>query len=278
VGLDAFVRCRCWEDGLISAPPVPRELIAADEDEPGYLGLSVPYDGNEDLHGRFDAWLAQGACAHERMEQARARVANWAGYRLFQQALGAVGWERFPTLRAYLPQGNGGTLPAAYAAAALAELREFEDAAHAGEQVHLVDEDTGRLLAVGVPSYGGVFMLCGSTQHHVGVDEAGLFVRDVSVAPEREEFRSLRCTQEVIGDRADGKGQLVCLTDASTSEQATVALAGPIGRDHAGPAGYPRRMRVKKVARSGSDFCYITDSLTEVLRAAQSTGNPVVWC
>lgn len=117
MGLDATVRCRCWEDGLTSAPPVARELITEDE---GDLSLWVDYDGNEDLYERLRDWK-RGACAHEDMKQARVRVANWTGYGLFVEALETVGWERFPTLDAYLESASA-TLPAASAPAALPEL------------------------------------------------------------------------------------------------------------------------------------------------------------
>jgi hypothetical protein len=271
------VRCRCWQDGLASAPPVPRELIV--EDEGRDLDLSVPYDGNEDLYSRFDHWVAQGLCAHKNMNLVSARIANWAWYRLFQRALGVAGWQRFPTLHAYLPQANGGTLPAAAASAALAELRLFEAEPSVGSEIWLVDEDAGERLNVGVPSYGGVIVWDGWVKKEVGVDAAGLFVLDTSVAPKREEFRALRCTQEVIGDRPNGKGKLVRLTDAGTSAQVTLPLAGPVGGGQEPDAGqYPRHLRVESVPVSGADFHSIVEALTVVLSAAESSGNPVVWC
>jgi hypothetical protein len=105
MGLDAFVSCRCWQDGLTTPPPVPRELIVYTEDG---LDLTIPYDGNEDLYRDLDNWVHSGACGHEKMDQASVHVSNWTGYRLFQEALKAAGWQHFPTLQAYLPQSNGG--------------------------------------------------------------------------------------------------------------------------------------------------------------------------
>jgi len=40
MGLDASVSCRCWQDGVTTAPPVPRELIMYKE-ESG-LDLAIP--------------------------------------------------------------------------------------------------------------------------------------------------------------------------------------------------------------------------------------------
>lgn len=71
MGLDGFVYCRCWQDGLAAAPPVGP--VGLDED--GRLGLLLPWKGNEAAHEAFDAWLMQ-ACPHELMEQASEAVSN----------------------------------------------------------------------------------------------------------------------------------------------------------------------------------------------------------
>jgi hypothetical protein len=141
MGLDAYVSCRCWQDGLTTPPPVPRELIVRDEEN--RLALTVPYDGNEDLYRDFDSWVESGACGHEGMDQACVHVSNWTGYRLFQEALKAAGWEHFPTLQAYLPENNGGELPAGEAPRALAELQRFSSGTRLGSYTYLADEETG---------------------------------------------------------------------------------------------------------------------------------------
>jgi hypothetical protein len=277
MGLGAFVSCRCWQDGLASAPPVPRELITRDEDFE--LCLSAPYEGNERLYREFEEWIARRACRHENMEQASVRVANWGGYRLFQAALAAAGWEHLPTLRAYLPQHNGGTLPAEAAARAIAELAWFTGEADLGTHTYLLDGDTGERLDSYVPAYRGVFRWDGEQDKGIGVDPSGLFVLDTSAEPPREVFRSLRCSQEVIGVTLDGTGRLVRLTDTSTSRSVTVPLSSPIfdTGDH-GAAQYPRRLQVAAVPWTGLDFADVVGALDEVLRAAVETGNPVSWC
>jgi hypothetical protein len=88
MGLDASVSCRCWQDGLTTPPPVPRELIVCTEEDG--LDLSIPYDGNEDLYRAFDNWVESWACDQEGMRQACVHVSNWSGYRLFQQAVHPV--------------------------------------------------------------------------------------------------------------------------------------------------------------------------------------------
>jgi hypothetical protein len=156
MGLDAFVSCRCWQDGVTTAPPVPQERIVCNEET--RLDLSIPYDGNEDLYRDFDNWVDSGACGHEGMSQASVYVSNWTGYRLFQEALKAAMWRHFPTLRAYLPQINGGSLPARAAPRAPAELQRFTSQTRLGTYTYLVDEETGERLNDYVPAYQGVFI------------------------------------------------------------------------------------------------------------------------
>src|SRR5947207_404641 len=105
MGLDATVSCNCWKLGLTKAPPFPRNYLEMDQD--GYLNLRPEFD-NKEYWMSFWNW-SQTCCEHEGMDYASERIANWSGYRLFQEALGQAGWEFFPVLGAELPNTNGGT-------------------------------------------------------------------------------------------------------------------------------------------------------------------------
>ena len=196
MGLDAFEHCRCWQDGL--ATPCPVEPVGIDEE--GCLALLLQWEGNEAAHRTFDAWQAE-ACPHKAMEQASEHVSNWAGVRLFQQALRAAGPERFPTLATALPNLNGGSLPADRAAVALAELDAFVRTDRVIDEVELVDEATGRVLMPYVEVYRGVFMYGPGFQ--AGVDPDGFFVQDRADPPVTL-FRAVRCGQRPLpGDRVE---------------------------------------------------------------------------
>jgi hypothetical protein len=118
MGMDAFVPCRCWEDGRTKEPPAPRADVRRTE---GMLDLTLPYDGNEVLWREFDAWTHDG-CRHVDMEYAAVHIGNWSGYRQFQWALDAAGRDRFPVLLRVLPDVNGGETSPSDAADALTEL------------------------------------------------------------------------------------------------------------------------------------------------------------
>ncbi|GAA2605281.1 hypothetical protein SMC26_11100 [Actinomadura fulvescens] len=265
MGLDAFVRCRCWQDGIFNEPPFSRDLIAVDAE--GYLGLTVPYEGNEELDRAFYQWIEGDACPHADMELVSVRVSNWGGYRIFQEALRSAGCEHFPVLCAELPDGNGGSLPPDLARTALAELDFFRHRAELGEETRLVDEESGKTLATYVAGYEGVFTWDGSTRHQAGVDPRGFFVRGLE-EPHEEEFRSLRFTQEQVGERR------VRFSDGERT--VTLTLSGPVRADSEGR--YPRRLQVVSAPVTAADFAYILEPLEAVFRASIETGNPVQWC
>ena len=268
MGLDAFVRCRCLQDGLTTEPPVPAELIVEDED--GYLALSLPYDGNEDKYAAFDQWRSERACPHKDMEIATVRVSNWGGYRHFQEALRSAGCERFPVLCNELPEANGGHMPSESARRALAELDLLTAEGRLGATTWLLDADTGERLIQSIGAYGGVFVLDGHTGRRAGIDPKGFFVQDVTTEPHREEFRAVHFTQERVGESC------VRLRDLDSGTEATVRLIQPVRADKEGR--YPRHLRVETVPSKAEDFAYIIEPLREVFRASVATGNPVTWC
>ncbi|WP_026414174.1 hypothetical protein [Actinomadura oligospora] len=265
MGLDAFVLCRCWQDGHTTEPPVPRHLVKADEYGPYLDDGSAEGALGASLNAAFWEWRTHAACAHEDMEVARERISNWGGYRYLKEAMEVAGWERFPVLREYLPDANGGELPTERAREALGELAAFRGCDDVGRETVLLDEDTGNVLATNIRAYGGVFVWDGIAKRRVGVDERGLFVVDDS---DRELFRALRCTQRRV--RA---GRVRFRT--ADGEETTLDLTSTIGEQD---GAYPQRLNVVERPLSGTYFDYAVEPLRRVCEASVRTGNPVVWC
>ncbi len=122
MGLDARVRCRCWEEGKTTPCPFPDRVALDREEDTVELRPEVKPDDERDR--LFDRWR-QTCCAHEDMRYASAWIGNWGGVWSFKQTLSKVGSDRFRTLLAQIPNGNGGLTSPAEAAAALAELDAF---------------------------------------------------------------------------------------------------------------------------------------------------------
>jgi hypothetical protein len=257
VGLDAYVYCRCWQDGLAAPPPVGP--VGFDED--GCLNLLLPWEGNEAAHDAFNTWLMR-ACLHEQMEQAGEHVSNWAGLRLFQQALQAAGWS-LPALHAGLPNTNGGSMPAAQAARVLEELDSFESRARIEDATVLVDEATGRVLMTYIAAYDGVIIL--GPGYRAGVDPNGFFVLDSTADPPVTLFRAVQFGQQVLpGGEVEFTGG---------GRKVRVAMS-PVGEPKAAP---PQRLAVKTQPQSAADFGYIMGPLRRLSEASVVTGNPVIW-
>ncbi|MET8837227.1 hypothetical protein ABZV78_25380 [Micromonospora sp. NPDC004540] len=259
MGLDGFVYCRCWQDGL--ATPCPVGPVGFDED--GHLALLQPWEGNSAAHHTFYAWMSGDACPHPLMEQSSEGLSNWTGVRLFQQALRSAGKARFPTLAAGLPDDNGGWLSAEHAAAALAELDAFRGSRIADEVV-LIDEATGREVMPHVEVHRGVFMFGPGWQ--AGVGPGGFFVVGTDVDPPVTLFRATRFTQRVMPD-----GRIEFVAEGMRAILATRPVGG-----HGLPP--PERLAVRTRTRSADDFAYIVSPLRRLCAASVATGNPVMWC
>src|SRR5215469_2932209 len=153
MGLDATVRCRCWEEGRC-APCSFAELVRLDDE--GYLNLDLPSQSRDERFRQFNVWK-KTCCPHENMVYAREPISNWTGYRFFQQRLGEIGWKHFPVLRAELPRVNGGLTNATAAADALKELEVLETFTHHGHDTVLTDTSDGYVLHEYIEAYHGVF-------------------------------------------------------------------------------------------------------------------------
>ena len=161
MGLDATVRCACFERRRASAPPVPHESICVSED--GELRLDSRRNFDEETRNRFEAWQRAG-CEHENMVFVSERIATWAGVSEFKLALSAVAGFTFPTLSSGLPDANGGTMSPATAEGALAELQRLRDV-ESIPMTALVDTDSDEVV---VYSFGASGWLVRAVRKYPG--------------------------------------------------------------------------------------------------------------
>src|SRR5260370_16920346 len=139
MGLDATVSCNCFKQGRTTPPPIPQDWLYLDDE--GYWSCRP---GHEAEHSWPELYRwKQKCCEHEGMNYASERISNWAGYRLFQEALEKVGWENFPTLQRELPNANGGRMFPESAKQALLELDRFRQFREIVMNALLIDTRTG---------------------------------------------------------------------------------------------------------------------------------------
>lgn len=190
MGLDAFVRCRCWQDGKVTPPDRLAGLIVFGD---GDLSLSVSWETDPDLNNYLYEWLDTSPCEHEDMDEVCEAIGNWALYRGFQRELATIGWHHFPTLHAELPNSNDGCTPSSLATAALAELELFSELATTRDVAVLYDTDTGETIWEQIHAFGGANVI--NEEGETGVDLDGFWIRRNGV----EVFRSSEFTRLLDG-------------------------------------------------------------------------------
>jgi hypothetical protein len=268
MGLDAAVRCRCWEEGKTTPCPFPERVrLGTDMD---LLELDLPWDGNEEMHRQFDSWRRQ-CCAHENMWLVIEYISNWSGVRAFQQALRSAGEARFSTLLGQIPDINGGRTKSEIANLCLAELEAFSALGAFGSQVWLVDAETGSRIHNYIEAYDGVFILCGKGQPLcIGVDRNGCFVR----RPNGEElFRSMKFEQIKLGD------DNFEFRDQSTAKRIAcrAGIRGVSNPSDVADPYYPRNLAVVESSDHADEYHYIVQPLRVVFQASVQSGHPVSW-
>lgn len=156
MGLDAFVKCNCFEEHKLKPGPVPYEDLYIDVD--GYLSskkldsMLQKYDFDKfdarygKLWDQFIEWK-ETCCEHEGCEYSREWVSNWWGVWHFTHLVEVCGGkEKFPLLAELLPHANGGFYPAAKAEATLLELEEFLKHAVKLTEPRLFRADTNAMI------------------------------------------------------------------------------------------------------------------------------------
>lgn len=285
MGLDATVSCNCFREGRTTEPPIPRDWLYLDEE--GDWSCRPEHEA-EYCWSELYEWK-QRCCEHEGMDYASEHISNWAGYRLFQEALAKVGAGNFPTLLRELPSTNDGiTLPES-ARQALQEIERFRQAREIGKNAVLVDTSTGFEIFEHVAAYDGIFIFGGRSGMQAGIGESAFFIRERESG--RVLFQGTRIRQKLLdpipeGSNYDGRVEFQDLVTHQTlvcsiviSGRPTPWPDGRIQNDTGAMRFSPSDgFHVEVRTTVPADFNCVLDSLSKVFEASLATGNPVRWC
>lgn len=285
MGIDASVRCRCWQDGTSTPAPIPVHLDEAGE-------LQAIDDDDESWH-RVVTWQ-ENACPHPHMDQACERISNYGGYRAFEEALRVLGWNRFPSLHGALPQlVSPSAAPPVLGARALAracleELRLFEKSYRASAVGLFDDAHPEEPLHTRIDTEYHFLVLAGAVGIEAGFDEDGIYFIDR--ATNQRLFRARKLLQRIRNPKRihDVEPGMVDFIDLDTGKTwaSTFGLQGapvpwPDGRleDDRGRScpSYPLKLSVRPFAIDASHFEYILTPLKVILTASIVTDNPIRW-
>lgn len=280
MGLDATVRCRCFEEGKLKPGPVPMSDVYVDEE--GYLSSHKldaarrrftyrQFDARYgDLQRKFMHW-AESCCEHAGGDYCSEWVSNWAGCAEFESLVEDAGGEaEFPLLSKLLPQANGGTYPAEMAAATLTELDRFVKKVSDVDEWVLCDVENDAEIWTSTKEesftwmmgpYDEVRMIGGK----VCFSHAGL-----------PSVETVHFKQVPLGKPGRGgcqRMEIFCLDTGATTETF----------DSIGPEGAPKIEREFYVTSKKAPFLYegkywTAERIRNLLVASLETGNPIRWC
>lgn len=280
MGLDATVRCNCFERGKLKPGPVPYDDLYIDEE--GYLSsrkLDTAYKefdyrrfmaryGN--LRNEFLDWQSD-CCEHEDGDYCFEWVSNIAGCAQFRQLVKeAGGEEKFPLLSNLLPEANGGLYPVEKVEATLSELDQFIEAISDVDEWVLCDCATDEEIWPSANSGSFTWMMGPFEQ--AGMNGGSVFFfRNGGQLVETAHFKQIP-----IG-APDAKNsqrmKIVCLDKDAETEIF----------DSIGPEGAPKVEREFYVTSRRAPFLFegkygTAERIRNLLLASKETGNPIRWC
>lgn len=154
MSFSGFVICDCYQKGKTTEPPY-KEYMVFDEDG---LYLEFPdnpnatekdWDDEFEKEREFNHWK-DTACPHEEMEYVYENIANNMGMSGFRAFIAENGGEKeYPVLSKYLPESNGGCLPANKAQDAYNELQKLQHNNKKIDKVVLRNKKTDEIIMIG---------------------------------------------------------------------------------------------------------------------------------
>lgn len=278
MGLDASVRCRCFEEGKLKPGPVPADDLYIDTE--GYLASRTLDEAWERYdYRRFDArygelerefldWLEQ-PCEHRDGEQCDEWISNWSGVSHFKSLVEDLGGEQaFPLLSSMLPSGNGGMFPADQASAALEELDRFTEMVVDVRIWELRTSESEESVRTWAKSETPTWMM--GPQDYVGA-EGGLVIFKHAGRPC---VKTTHFKQIPFGVSDSRECQPMRIVALDTNEETETF-------DSLGPEGSPAVEREFYVT-SGEIPLFegkygTAERLRKLLLASKETGNPIRW-
>ena len=157
MGLDASVRCRCFEEGKLKPGPIPFEDLYIDEEDyicskfldqkHEELGSELFWERYGDLERDFFNWT-NDACEHEDGEIHSEEVGNICGLLCINAVLSSdEGKLKYPLLNNMLPDGNDGVYSVEKARPTLDELDRFIEEHSKIPGYQLIDEKTYKVVS-----------------------------------------------------------------------------------------------------------------------------------
>lgn len=273
MGLNAFVSCRCWEEGKAAPFEFPL-AVSEGRVQPAWKSSrrTVAMDA------AYHRWI-ESCCPHPRMQYREEWIGNWYGVGAFRLALHEIDASRFPNLLGEIPSLNGGETRPPEAAKCVAELDLFLGSPPFGRQILLIEVANGKRLHrltgdgywfISAPIKKRLFRK--PETRRVGASDRGIYVED-------QDGKELFCAREVeqiahdertieIRDRATGASVIV---PAGIGMRDAVDASGKLIERH------PKFVSVEFREDTVEEYRSLVERLRNIFLASTEVGNPVCW-
>lgn len=284
MGLDAFVRCRCFEERKLKPGPIPFEDLYIDDEEFICSKLldqkrkELSSEQFEELYGDLERdfvdWM-DNACEHEYGEICSERVGNFCGL----LSIGAVlssdeGESKYPLLNTMLPDGNGGFYPVEKAQPTLDELDRFIEEHSKIPGYQLVDEETHKVLFSCAVDDGFCMYCDGNINYGFAKDKMYFHQNKLSQSYQTDHFYQIpaddyKQTQKVV---------VYCDDPNNCESNFRMTLRGPI--DIKLDNSVLRSFSVQKAILDFKETGHFwrLNKIRNLLVASIETQHPICWC
>ena len=284
MGLDAFVRCRCFEEGKLKPGPIPFEDLYIDDEEFICSKLldqkrkELSSEQFEELYGDLERDFVDwtyNACEHEDGEICSERVGNFCGLLSIDAVLSSdEGESKYPLLNNMLPDGNGGLYPVEKAQPTLDELDRFIEEHAKIQGYQLIDEETHKVLFSCAVDDG--FCMYSDDSIDYGFTEDTLYFHQLK--PSRIFYADHFCQIPADDFEQTHKVVVFCDEPNNSASNFKMTLPGPIDSELDNSV-----LRSFSVQKATLDFkktghFWRLNKIRNLLVASIETKHPICWC
>ena len=284
MGLDAFVRCRCFEEGKLKPGPIPFEDLYIDDEDyisskfldqkRKELSSELFRERYGDLESDFLDWV-DNACEHEYGEICSERVGNFCGLLSIDAVLSSdEGESKYPLLNNMLPDGNGGLYPVEKAQPTLDELDRFIEEHSKIQGYQLIDEETHKVIFSCAIDDGFCMYCDGNINYGFAKDKMYFHQNKLSQSYQTDHFYQIpaddyKQTQKVV---------VYCDDPNNCESNFRMTLRGPI--DIKLDNSVLRSFSVQKATLDFKETSHFwrLNKIRNLLIASIETKHPIIWC
>ena len=284
MGLDAFVRCRCFEEGKLKPGPIPFEDLYIDDEDyisSKFLDQKRKELSSEqfrerygDLESDFLDWI-DNACEHEYGEICSESVGNFCGVlNIYADLSSDEGESKYPLLNNMLPSINDGLYPVEKAQPTLNELDRFIEEHAKVQGYQLIDEETHKVIFSRAFDDGFCMYCDGNINYGFAKDKMYFHQNKLSQSYQTDHFYQIpaddyKQTQKVV---------VYCDDPNNCESNFRMTLRGPI--DIKLDNSVLRSFSVQKATLDFKETSHFwrLNKIRNLLIASIETKHPIIWC